>query len=180
MRLWLCGAPNLNLSHAQVRLLRPGAWDTVWRHSLDPGEEACSVSTQRLRNSVTGALESFVTVGTALNLGEDYPCTGRVLLFRVARSEEGGAAPGHNGPAAADGQDGATWQGELVASRLYPVVRCCSSGVCAPWPSAMQMVIAEGLKRGVPRMTSVAGIHCSEECEQSVCWGIGEDCLSQH
>ena len=103
-----------------MRLLRPGGWDTVWRHSLDPGEEACSVSTQRLRNAATGALESFVTVGTALNLGEDYPCTGRVLLFRVARAEQGGATPAQDGAAAADGQDDAGWQGELVAIRLLP------------------------------------------------------------
>ena len=131
-----------------MRLLRPGAWDMVWRHSLDPGEEACSVSTQRLRNSVTGALESFVTVGTALNLGEDYPCTGRVLLFRVARSEEGGAAPGQNGAAVADGQDRATWQGDLVASRFWPHPWCpWQWWVCAAGPSAMRVADAEGWER---------------------------------
>ena len=97
---------------AQVRLLQPGRWHTVWRHALDPDETACSLSTQRIRNGATGALEPFVTVGTALNLGEDYPCTGRVLLFRVTRSSEGDVP--------ADGED-AGWQGELVASRRLSI-----------------------------------------------------------
>ena len=101
-----------------MRVLQPGRWQVVWRHPLDPDERACSLSTQRLRSAVTGALEAFVTVGTALPLGEDYPCTGRVLLFRLGRAD-GGAAAG-----AADGGDSG-WRGELVASRCVFVLVIC-------------------------------------------------------
>lgn len=72
----------------QLRLLEPGRYQTVCRHMLDPGEEPCSVTAERLRNTTTGAFEPYITVGTCLNMGEDYPCSGRVLLFRVARVDD--------------------------------------------------------------------------------------------
>ena len=100
-------------------MLQPGRWQVVWRHVLDPDEAACSLSTQRLRSAATGEQEPFIAVGTALGLGEDYPCTGRVLLFRMGRSAAD-AAP--SATAAAYG-----WTGELVASRqaCLPLSKPC-------------------------------------------------------
>ncbi|CAL8463354.1 g2888 [Coccomyxa elongata] len=77
---------------AEVRLLEAGCFQTVGRYMLDPGEEPCSVAAERLHNAATGALEPYVIVGTALNYGEDYPCSGRVLLFRVSRSHSTGTS----------------------------------------------------------------------------------------
>lgn len=74
-----------------MRLLEPGRYQTVARHALDPGEEPCSVAADWLRNAQTGALEPYITVGTALNYGEDYPCSGRILLFKVTRTSTSGA-----------------------------------------------------------------------------------------
>ncbi len=76
----------------KVRLLEAGRFQTVGRHMLDPGEEPCSVAAERLHNAATGALEPYVIVGTALDCGEDYPCSGRVLLFRVSRSDSTGTS----------------------------------------------------------------------------------------
>lgn len=90
-----------------MRLLEPGKWQAVWRHSLDPGEEAVSVSAQRLHNTAAAAAsESHITVGTCLNLGEDYPCTGRVLVFKVVASET-----------VYDDRPLGSWHGTLVTSR---------------------------------------------------------------
>ena len=87
----------------QVRLLEAGRYQSVGRYALDPGEEPCSVTAESLRNAETGALEPYITVGTALNYGEDYPCSGRVLLFRVTRT----SAPGQADP----------WQATLMHAR---------------------------------------------------------------
>ena len=96
----------------QVRFLEPGTWRMVWHELLDAGEQPLALHTPVLRLSseqgqqvAGGDAEPLVAAGTALRYGEDHPCTGRVVLFRVTPAPEG-AAEGMNMPT-----------GELVYSR---------------------------------------------------------------
>jgi hypothetical protein len=140
---------NAALLHcAKVRLLEPTRWQTVWRHSLDPGEQAVSVTTQRLHNAATSALESFITVGTSFNLGEDYPCTGRVLLFRAQRSEGDGS------------QAGGAWQGSLVSARF-----------CQPSPDLRM----QSLRGSMP--VSIGAASRDKFCWCTVCIKVMEACM---
>ena len=88
----------------EVRLLAPGALRTLWRRALLPGEAALALASVQLRDASTGLTVPLLAVGAGLAAGEDYPCGGRVLLFRVTA-----AAPGR-GPESG-------WAGELIAQR---------------------------------------------------------------
>eukprot|EP00887_Chlorella_sp_A99_P001781 scaffold19.g1781.t1 len=78
----------------EVRLVRPGAWATLWRHALLPGEHALSVAAVHLKDHTTGNTVPLIAVGAGLPVGEDYPCGGRLLLFEVTRAGAGSAGKG--------------------------------------------------------------------------------------
>ena len=83
----------------QIRLTQPGQWQqAVWREALQQGETPCSLTSQPVRNTDTDAMQTYLVAGTAYLLGEDCPCTGRVILYQVTRE---------------DGR----WQGKLVCFR---------------------------------------------------------------
>lgn len=42
----------------------------MWRHALPPGEEPLALAVLRLRDTMSGATEPMVAVGTCLPLGE--------------------------------------------------------------------------------------------------------------
>ena len=63
-----------------------------------------------LTNTQTGAQQSLVAVGTAQPLGEDYPCTGRILFFEISR----GQVESENTLEA--------WEGKLLYSRYALLV----------------------------------------------------------
>ena len=67
---------------------------TIWKHSLLPGEHALVVRPVHLKDATTGATIPLLAVGAGLLAGEDYPCSGRVLLFEITKKEglEGGWA----------------------------------------------------------------------------------------
>eukprot|EP00884_Botryococcus_braunii_P001193 jgi/Botrbrau1/11074/Bobra.0302s0016.1 len=90
---------------AEVRLVQPGNWSTVWRYDLQQEEEATAVGAVHLRKQGTGASQPLVAVGTSFGAGEDYPCTGRILLFEIKRGEK------------QDGQSEAPWAAEMVYQR---------------------------------------------------------------
>ncbi len=87
----------------------------MWRYELMPGEEATTVAALHLRNQATGATEPLIAVGTSFNVGEDYPCTGRILLFRVEREE------GEKGKKAAVGEL-PKWKAEMIYCRCGPII----------------------------------------------------------
>ncbi|KAK9800221.1 hypothetical protein WJX73_000021 [Symbiochloris irregularis] len=98
---------------AEVRLVQPGTWQTVWRQLLEAGELPLSLHSAALRVCgeqgqllPSAETEPLVAVGTALGYGEDHPCIGRVLVFRVK-------------PAPQDAAQGLAFpSGELAYSRL--------------------------------------------------------------
>ena len=53
------------------------------------------------QNSLSQQPQSLLAVGTSQQYGEDYPCTGRLLLFAVRTPEE-------------EGED---WAAELILQR---------------------------------------------------------------
>ena len=52
-----------------------------------PAETPLTVQFLTLLNIHIRKPESLLVVGTALHYGEDYPCTGRLLLFRLHQQE---------------------------------------------------------------------------------------------
>ena len=66
--------------------LRPHA--QPWRHALHPDELAACISHVPLQTP-SGTQHVFA-VGTALSLGEDHPCTGRLLLIQAELQEQAG------------------------------------------------------------------------------------------
>ncbi|ACO62465.1 predicted protein [Micromonas commoda] len=85
-----------------LRLLVPGTLECAWQYTVDPGEHVQSIRNVQLRNTMTGALQSMLVVGTALPGGEDAPCRGRVLIFEVVWQMT---------------DRGTKWQGQLVCVR---------------------------------------------------------------
>ena len=81
-------------SKYEVRLFDPFTWKMVWKHGLLPGESGLTVEALHLKDMTTGATVPMIVVGTAFSAGEDYPCSGRVLLFEVKKSEESSAFQG--------------------------------------------------------------------------------------
>lgn len=59
-----------------------------------PAETPLCIQFLTIQNIHVRQPESLLVVGTALHYGEDYPCTGRLLLFRLRQQEakEGSAA----------------------------------------------------------------------------------------
>jgi cleavage and polyadenylation specificity factor subunit 1 len=76
---------GLQFSQHEIRLVQPGTWATLWQYALLPGEVALSLDTVHLRDATTGATFPLLALGVGFNAGEDYPCSGRVLLFEVSR-----------------------------------------------------------------------------------------------
>ena len=68
-----------------VRLVEPGTWATLWQYALLPGEMVLCVESCHLRDETTGSTVPLLAVGVGFAAGEDYPCSGRVLLFEVRR-----------------------------------------------------------------------------------------------
>ena len=130
----------------QVRYVQPGTWAAVWRQQLDAGEQALSLHCASLRVcGEQGQLlpstdtQPLVAVGTALSYGEDHPCTGRVLVFRVRPAPEG-APEGLSRPT-----------GELAYSRCVPLpLPCCRlSRTLAPASGTSQVAVEEPGLRSV-------------------------------
>ncbi|KAK9815325.1 hypothetical protein WJX72_001813 [[Myrmecia] bisecta] len=103
---------------SEIRLVRSGMFSTLWRHALNPGEDALCIKALQLRNFASGETEPLLAVGTACCLGEDYPCLGRLLFLRVARRAGDGAADLDAGDGEAD------WEARVVYTREFrgPVV----------------------------------------------------------
>ena len=79
--------------------MQPGQWQQpVWREPLLQGELPCCLAAAQIRDMETEATQPFIIAGTAFPLGEDCPCTGRVVLFKLTRA---------NG----------RWQGRVASSR---------------------------------------------------------------
>ena len=73
-----------------------------------------SIRNVQLRNTMTGALQSMLVVGTALPGGEDAPCRGRVLIFEVVWQMT---------------DRGTRWQGQLVCVRESKMACTALEGV---------------------------------------------------
>ncbi|KAL1515988.1 hypothetical protein AB1Y20_002601 [Prymnesium parvum] len=79
----------------ELQLLDEQSWERVARFALQPHEWVMSAKLVQLRDeSVTSAkvTVSFVAVGTAIQLGEDELCRGRLLLFEVGHAPADAAA----------------------------------------------------------------------------------------
>ena len=94
-------------SQNELRLIRPFSWNTFWRYPLIPGESACCIESVHLHDNATGSTVPLIAVGTGFAAGgEDYPCSGRVLLFEITRKPE------HN-------MKESEWDSKLVFSREF-------------------------------------------------------------
>ena len=83
----------------QIRVMQPGQWQQpVWREPLLQGELPCCLAAAQIRDMETEAMQPLIIAGTAFPLGEDCPCTGRVVLFQLTRAS-------------------GRWQGEVASSR---------------------------------------------------------------
>ena len=79
--------------------MQPGLWQQpVWREPLLQGELPCCLAAAQIRDMETEAMQPLLIAGTAFLLGEDCPCTGRVVLFQLTRANS-------------------RWQGEVASSR---------------------------------------------------------------
>lgn len=79
----------------EVRLIDPILWNTVWKHSLLPGEHVLIIKPVQLTDTTTGNTVPLLAVGAGLLAGEDYPCGGRIILFEITRASS--TAPGSGG-----------------------------------------------------------------------------------
>ena len=71
----------------QIRVMQPGQWQQpVWREPLLQGELPCCLAAAQIRDMETEATQPLIIAGTAFPLGEDCPCTGRVVLFKLTRA----------------------------------------------------------------------------------------------
>ncbi len=61
-----------------------------WRHALHPDEMAVCVSHVPLQTPL--GLQHLFAVGTAVMLGEDHPCTGRLLLIQAGMEDRAGSS----------------------------------------------------------------------------------------
>ena len=74
------------IEQGEVRLVQPGSWNTVWQHALLPGEKALSIAAVHLKDTTTSETIPFIAVGAGFLAGEDYPCSGRLILFKVRKN----------------------------------------------------------------------------------------------
>ena len=73
----------------EVRLVSPTSWKVLWTHQLLPGERSLCVTAVHLKDQTSGATIPMLAVGTSFAAGEDYPCSGRVILVEVGRGSDG-------------------------------------------------------------------------------------------
>jgi cleavage and polyadenylation specificity factor subunit 1 len=74
------------MQQGEVRLVQPGSWNTVWQYALLPGEKALSIAAVHLKDTTTSETIPFIAVGAGFLAGEDYPCSGRLILFKVRKN----------------------------------------------------------------------------------------------
>ena len=98
-------AAHGTLDQHELRLVQPGTWATIWQYALLPGEVILAIETVHLRDATTGATVPLLAVGIGFAAGEDYPCSGRVILFEVNRTTNEG------------GQQ--TWVAEMIFGREF-------------------------------------------------------------
>ena len=70
-----------------MQLLKSDSLSASWKFELMPSETPLAVQFLTLQNIHVRKPESLLVVGTALHYGEDYPCTGRLLLFRLQQQD---------------------------------------------------------------------------------------------
>jgi cleavage and polyadenylation specificity factor subunit 1 len=99
----------------EIRLVQPGTWATLWQYALLPGEIALSLDTVHLRDSTTGSTFPLLALGVGFNAGEDYPCSGRVLLFEVQRRSNTSSTTQDNNAK----KLGSGWAAELIYAREF-------------------------------------------------------------
>lgn len=76
----------------EVRLVNPNTWRMPWSYQLLPGERGICVQALHLRDHTSEATIPLIAVGTAFSAGEDYPCSGRVVLIEVTKDDQNGWA----------------------------------------------------------------------------------------
>ena len=91
---------NLSEKH-EIRLVTPSSWSVVWKHNLLPGERGACIQAVHLKEFESQATIPLIAVGTSFSAGEDYPCSGRVILVEVTKD------------------DNHTWTGRVVYSREF-------------------------------------------------------------
>mmetsp|Transcript_23855 Transcript_23855/g.66163 ORF Transcript_23855/g.66163 Transcript_23855/m.66163 type:complete len:958 (-) Transcript_23855:258-3131(-) len=77
----------------EVWVLREADFARLWSFELNPSEQGVATRIVTLKNINTPSpcqTTTFLAVGTATNLGEDYPCVGRLLLFRLSHDTSSG------------------------------------------------------------------------------------------
>jgi cleavage and polyadenylation specificity factor subunit 1 len=85
----------------EVRLVNPASWRVLWSHQLLPGENSLCVTAVHLKDQSSEATIPLLAVGTSFAAGEDYPCSGRVILIKVLKGDDG------------------SFQGEIIFSREF-------------------------------------------------------------
>jgi cleavage and polyadenylation specificity factor subunit 1 len=108
-------ARGMQAQQHEIRLVQPGTWATLWQYALLPGEIALSLETVHLRDATTGATFPLLALGVGFNAGEDYPCSGRVLLFEVIHRTPNN--PSKNNKSSGGGGGG--WTAELIYAREF-------------------------------------------------------------
>lgn len=98
----------------EIRLVQPGTWATLWQYALLPGEIALSLDTVHLRDATTGSTFPLLALGVGFNAGEDYPCSGRVLLFEVHRRSNNITTDNNKYTKSSSG-----WTAELIYAREF-------------------------------------------------------------
>ncbi len=74
----------------EVRLVSPRSWKVMWTHQLLPGERSLCVTAVHLKDQTSEATIPLLAIGTSFEAGEDYPCSGRVILIEVSKTDDGG------------------------------------------------------------------------------------------
>eukprot|EP00889_Picochlorum_renovo_P001866 jgi/Picre1/28896/NNA_004292.t1 len=81
------GAKENHLDRHEVRIISPSTWTVLWSFPLLPGEKGISIQALHLKDHESGATVPMIAVGTSFAAGEDYPCSGRVILIEVTKQE---------------------------------------------------------------------------------------------
>ncbi|WPT15031.1 Cleavage and polyadenylation specificity factor subunit 1 [Picochlorum sp. SENEW3] len=81
------GAKDNHLDRHEVRIISPSTWTVLWSFPLLPGEKGISIQALHLKDHESGATVPMIAVGTSFAAGEDYPCSGRVILIEVTKQE---------------------------------------------------------------------------------------------
>lgn len=82
------GLKNNSSDRHEVRLVNPNTWRVPWSYQLLPGERGVCVQALHLRDQTSEATIPLIAVGTAFSAGEDYPCSGRVILIEVTKDDK--------------------------------------------------------------------------------------------